>query len=135
MPWECPSCERVLKNANQWHCCVKKEFDELFERKNPVQLYIFEKLLAEIFDWEKVHISATKKCIVFLAKQTFLVVKPMRDHMLIKFYLDYENIGYPIHKITKYGKWVEHHIHLNELEQIDDQIISFIRASYNLLKD
>ncbi len=134
MSWKCPHCDRVLKNANQWHCCVKKEFDELFENKDPMLLFIFEKILAEVYEWEGIHISATKNCIVFVANQTFLVIKPMKSLLNLKFYLDAENNSYPIYKIAKYGKQFEHHIRLNDVDQVNGSLLGFIRSSYMLFK-
>ncbi len=133
MPWQCPKCERVLTNANSIHCCIKKDFDELFVKKDPKLMYLFEKILAEVYDWENVHISATEKCIVFLAKQTFLVIKPMKSQLDIKFYQDFENNTFPIIKVVKYGKNFEHHVRVSDFEEINEQLFSYIRSSYQLL--
>lgn len=133
MPWRCPKCERVLRNQNAVHSCIKKDLDALFKNKNEKLLLLFEKILAGIYDWENVHISATEKCIVCLSHQTFLVIKPMKTQLNIKFYLDYENDEFPIYKVSKYGRNFEHHIRVSEFEDVNNQLMSFIRASYNHL--
>jgi hypothetical protein len=83
---------------------------------------------------EHVHISATEKCIVFLANQTFMVIKPLKSQLDIKFYQDFENNTFPITKVVKYGKNYEHHVRVSEFEEINEQLFSYIRSSYNLLK-
>ncbi|HMO38123.1 MAG TPA: DUF5655 domain-containing protein [Saprospiraceae bacterium] len=85
MAWTCPKCERTLKNTNQWHCCIKQDIDVLFENKAKDLVYVFDKLLLEVIDWEGVEVTATKKCIVFVTSQTFLVVKPMKKEHKILF--------------------------------------------------
>ena len=88
MSWTCPKCERRLKNANQWHSCVKQDIDSLFENKGGELIYVFDKLLLAVAEWPGVDISATKNCIVFVTSQTFLVVRPMKKLLNIKFYSD-----------------------------------------------
>ncbi len=132
MPWQCPKCERMLTNANSVHCCVKREFDEVFAKKDAVLIYLFEKILAEVYDWEGVHISATEKCIVFLSNQTFLVIKPMSKQLDVKFYLETENTSYPIVKVEKYGKHFAHHIRISDFEAVNRQLFTYLRRSYEL---
>ncbi len=133
MPWTCPECERVLINPNAVHCCVKRDLEDVFVNKHPRMLLLFEKLLTEIWDWRDVHVSATKKCIVFVSVQTFLVIKPLKNQLNIKFYLDSENLEHPIIKVAAYGRYIEHHIRISEEHEIDTRLISFIRKSYNLI--
>lgn len=134
MPWTCPTCERVLKIPNQWHCCIKQDFEALFEGKNPELMYIFEKILGEVFDWEGIHVSATYNCIVFVSTQTFLVIKPMQKVLNVKFYLKDRTDEPPIFKVSTYGKHYEHHVRLSHLEEVDGRLIGLIRASYNMFQ-
>ncbi len=134
MTWICPKCERTLKNANQSHCCIKQDFDSLFKNK-PVELeYAFDKLLSYIIDWGEVEISATKNCIVFLSTQTFLVVKPMKQVLNIKFYLAAPFEQFPVFKVALYGKQYEHHVRVSQIDEIDDYLVALIKKSYNLFR-
>ncbi len=133
MPWQCPACERSLKTPNQWHCCVKRELDEVFASKDPKLLFVFDRILAGVFDWESVQVSATKNCIVFIATQTFLVIKPMKHQLNVKFYLDHEDRSGPVIKIARYGRHFEHHVRITDVEDVDSHLMSCIRASYQLL--
>lgn len=134
MPWKCSVCERTLKLPNQWHCCVKRELDEVFANKDPKLLFLFDQILSGVFDWEQVQVSATKNCIVFIAAQTFLVIKPMRHQLNIKFYLDREDRSGPVFKIGRYGRHFEHHVRVADMEDVDTRLMSYIRASYQLLR-
>jgi hypothetical protein len=50
----CPKCERQLKNAKQWHNCVKVDIAELFANKAEELEFIFDKILIEVIDWENI---------------------------------------------------------------------------------
>lgn len=133
MPFTCPKCERVLKNINAWHYCSNQNIDNLFLGKPQILSYLLDKLLAHVIEWDNVHISATKNCIVFVASQTFLVVKPMKTALNIKFYLATPHHVAPIYKTELYGKHYEHHIRVMDLEDVNAQLIKFIQTSYKLL--
>lgn len=82
--WICPKCERELKKENQWHNCVKVSIDSLFEGKPMELIVLFDKILAEVADWENVLVSTTQNCIVFVHRQTFLIIKPMKKELDFK---------------------------------------------------
>ena len=94
----CPKCERELRNPNQWHNCVKVNIGDLFNGKADELEFVFDRILTEIVDWENVAVSATKNCIVFVRNKTFLIVRPMRTQLDLKFYSDTELSEFPIAK-------------------------------------
>jgi hypothetical protein len=132
MSWKCPKCERTIKHANQVHCCINQNVDTLFENKPQELVYAFDKILSYVFDIDEVEVSATKNCIIFFKTQTFLVIKPMRKELNIKFYLEEPNTKYPFFKVAKYGKQFEHHIRLSAIEEVDEILFDFIKQSYQL---
>ena len=131
--WTCPKCERTIKNKNQWHNCVKVDIDSLFENKAPILITLFDKLLLEIADWSDVNISATKNCIVFVKSQTFLIIRPMKKELDIKFYLPNFSDEIPITKCVEYSGKFETHIRVSEIDHITPQVFRLIKTSYNLL--
>jgi hypothetical protein len=133
MSWTCPKCERVLKNPNAWHNCIKQDLDKLFENKIEILSFLFDKILDNVISWDNVSVSATKNCIVFVSTQTFLVVKPMKKELDLKFYLQTQNEEFPIYKSCEYSGKFEHHIRVSELEEVNSQLINFIKSSYKLL--
>jgi len=132
MSWTCPRCERSFQKENQWHYCYKNDLSTLFKGKNPELEFVFDKLLLAVSEWGHMDISPTKNCVVFVSSQTFLVVKPMKKVLNLKFYLE-QPIEDPIlFKVTKYGKRFEHHVRVSTLEEIDPHLISLIRESFEL---
>jgi Domain of unknown function (DUF5655) len=132
MSWKCPKCDRTLKNANQWHCCINQDIDNLFIGKPNELMFAFDKILSNVFDFENVEISATKNCVVFFKTQTFLVIKPMKKELNIKFYLAEPQNIFPIFKVALYGKQYEHHIRLSTIEEVNSQLFSFFKQSHSL---
>lgn len=128
----CPKCERELRNPNQWHNCVKVNIGDLFENKAEELEFIFDRLLAEIIDWENIVVSATKNCIVFVHHKTFLIVRPMKTELDIKFYSEKEQNDFPIIKSLIWNSKYENHIRISTLDELTTEIYSFIKKSYQI---
>jgi hypothetical protein len=133
MSWTCPKCERELKNPNQWHNCVKVSIDSLFEGKAAELVFVFDALLSEIIDWEDVAVSATQNCIVFVHNQTFLIIRPMKKQLDLKFYSEKEQEEFPIIKSIFYSGKYENHIRVSTLDDLNQTIFAYIKQSYQLL--
>ena len=131
--YTCPKCERELKNPNQWHNCVKVSIDSLFEGKAAELILLFDKLLSEIIDWENVAVSATQNCIVFVHNQTFLIIRPMKKALDLKFYTETPQEEEPILKSIFYSGRFENHIRISTLEDLTPSVFNFIKQSYKIL--
>ena len=131
--WTCPKCERDLKNPHQWHNCVKVSIDSLFEGKGKELVFVFDKLLSEIIDWENVAVSTTKNCIVFVHNQTFLIIRPMKTALDLKFYSAIQQEEEPIMKSVPYSGKFENHIRVSKLEDLTQSVYSYLKQSYQLL--
>ena len=126
----CPKCERELRNPNQWHNCVKVNISELFKNKLGELEFVFDRLLAESVDWEGVAVSATKNCIVFVHHKTFLIVRPMKTQLDLKFYSDTEQTQFPIIKSVVWNSKYENHIRIASLDELTPNLYHLIKKSY-----
>lgn len=133
MSWICPKCERELKHKNAWHNCVKVDLNSLFEAKSPDLPFVFDKLLVEIMDWKDVLVSTTQNCIVFVHHKTFLIIRPMKKELDIKFYSKVEEESPLIKKRTFTSGKYENHIRVAAVEDITPKMLTLIRKSYDLL--
>jgi len=122
MSWTCPKCERELPKAEQRHYCARVSLDSLFAGRPPELILVFDKLLAEVADWDGVLVGTTPNCIVFTHRLTFLVIRPMKKELDIKWYA----------KDTA-GKKEEKHIRISLLDELVPSLFQQIRASYQLL--
>ena len=135
MHFTCPVCERPLTKKNSWHYCKKTDIATLFEGKPPELKRLFDKLLAEVKNWDGVQASASKTCIVFIAAKTFLVVKVMKRELDLKFVLPAEMDAFPIYKTARYGNKMEHYIRIAEVEDLDMDVLNMIHQSYEMMKE
>ena len=134
MHFICPVCERPLTREKSWHYCKKIDIESLFEAK-PIGLSVlFDKLFAEVGSWDGVSASATKNCIVFIAKKTFLVVRVMKQELDLKFVLPDECDNFPIYKQAAYGNKLEHYIRLGDAADLDTDVFRLLHQSYELMK-
>ena|SRR5690606_7141941 len=131
--WTCPKCERELVHVNKWHYCEKVSLDSLFEGKKEELSLVFDRILSHVILWEKVGVSTTKNCIVFVHHQTFLVIKPMKSVLNIKFYSAEEKTGFLIIKSTAASGKFENVIRISGIEELSADIIKHFRDSYDLL--
>ncbi|MEP0713297.1 DUF5655 domain-containing protein [Algoriphagus sp.] len=131
--WTCPLCDRDLKKENQWHICIKADLSTLFEGK-PMELeFVFDKLLAEVYDWDDVIVSNTANAIMFVHRQTFLVIRPKSKFLELQFYSKEQQLCPPFHKSVQVSKKFENHFRISTLEELSPKLIHYIRQSYNFL--
>ncbi len=133
MSWTCPKCDRELLKENQWHNCVKVSIDSLFTGKDTDLVLIFDKILIEIADWEDVLISTTQNCIIFVHRQTFLIIRPMKKSLDLKFYSNEIQQGDLITKSIYYSGKYENHVRIFSMYQVTPQLYNYFKASYRIL--
>ncbi|PBQ30319.1 hypothetical protein CNR22_00600 [Sphingobacteriaceae bacterium] len=133
MSWICPKCERELKQKNAWHNCVKVNLNSLFEGKSPELVLVFDKLLVEIMQWKDVLVSTTQNCIVFVHTKTFLIIRPMKKELDLKFYSKTEVESTLIQKSNLSAGKFENHIRLCSADQITLKVLTLLKKSYDLL--
>jgi hypothetical protein len=133
MSWICPKCERELKQPNQMHYCIKVSVDELLMGQSEELVLAFDKLLAEVSDWDGVTVSCSKNCIVFVHKQTFFVIRPMKKWLDLKFYSEKKPEESFICKSILYGKRFQNNIRLTSLNELKPRVFALVKESYRLL--
>lgn len=133
MSWTCPKCDRELPKAGQTHYCARISLDSLFTGRPAELVLIFDKLLAEVADWDGVLIGTTPNCIVFTHRLTFLVIRPMKKELDIKFYTKAAHPEKPFFKSIASGKKFETSIRISQLDELQPVLFTYIRESYQLL--
>ena len=133
MSWTCPKCDRELPSPEQRHYCARVSLDSLFAGRSPELVLIFDKILAEVADWDEVLVGTTPNCIVFTRRLTFLVIRPMKKELDIKFYSKMPHPEKPIFKSIAVGNKFENHIRISLLDDLRPALFTYIRESYQLL--
>jgi len=136
MTWICPECNRTFKNKNQDHSCVIKSIDDHFLNKPQIIKHVYDVLIHRIQDFGKMKIVAVVNAIICSSKSTFLVIKPKKNWIDIEFLLNEPIEEFPIHKTVKASnKRFAHFIRIGIPDEIDDQLISWLKRSYEIITD
>jgi len=133
MSWICPKCERELPKPEQRHYCARVSLDSLFLGRPSELILLFDKVLAEVADWEDVLVGTTPNCIVFTRRLTFLVIRPMKKELDIKFYSKVAHPEKPVVKSVAWGNKFENHIRVSHLDDLRPALFGYIRESYEML--
>ena len=131
--WTCSTCGRSFLKTNQDHSCLLVNLESHFYTKQQHVIDTFEKIKNVVLLFDDVRINSVKGAILFRAKSTFLAVKPKKSFLDIEFVLDEKIEEFPIHKSVQASKskWA-HFVRLESPEEVDEQLLSWIREAYDI---
>jgi len=133
--WVCPKCNRRFKRKDQQHSCILITKESLFEKRPPELKKLFERLVKEVKKFSEYREETVRPDVIFFkTKSTFLGIKVKKDHLEVEFFLDHlENIP-PVSKYLQTSKHrVVHLVPIDQPENINKQLIGWIKASYELI--
>ncbi|MGN7988762.1 DUF5655 domain-containing protein [Pedobacter sp. 22226] len=132
MSWTCPKCDRELPWKDYRHYCQRVDLDSLFVGRSAELVLAFDKILAEVADWPNVLIGVTPNCIVFTKRVGFLIIRPMKKELDIKFYSAMAHTEKPVVKSIASGKKFENHIRISSADEVRPGLFVYIQESYEL---
>ena len=128
--WTCPGCNRRFKTANQWHSCGETTIDEIFAKSSDELILTFDRILTEVVSWEPCTVGAAKKAVVFTSKKAWLILRPLKKELDLKFYCDQPiESDLPEKVRPSFGKFA-HHIRLQNEEQVTSEVIDLLRQGF-----
>ncbi len=128
--WKCLRCKRNFKITNQSHTCVVKDIGELFIGKPDELVLAFDAILRNVEDWEPNTYGASKNAVVFTSKKAWLIIKPMKTELDVKFYSDLELESNQFHKVGTWGRKFAYHLRIRHEDQVDEEFIQLIGDGY-----
>ena len=133
--WTCPKCKRPFKYKTQYHSCVTIDPDSVFE-KYPLAGKLYKILEQKVRGFgTDVVMSAVKSAVFAKANGTFIAFKPKKNALAIEFFLPEELNEFPIERTFRYTKTkVVHLVHIDGREQINKQLLNWVRTSYDMCK-
>jgi len=128
--WNCPACRRNFKVNNQSHYCETIDIGELFVGKPDELVVAFDDLLHLIASWKPNTFGASRHTVVFTSKKAWLIIKPMKKELDLKFYY-VTQLDSPLFKtITDYSNKFAHHIRIAHPDQLSDEVMGLLRKGY-----
>jgi len=133
--WTCPDCKRTFKNTHQDHSCLVTDIASHFIGKQENVKETFNALITVIKTLDDVTVNSVKNAILLTNKTHFLAVKPKKAWLDIEFVLDQKVEGFPIYKTVQASKkkWA-HFMRLGSIEEVDDQLMEWIKKAYEVSK-
>ena len=129
--WQCAKCQRLFQKEKQSHICVVKDVGELFEGKPDELVLAWDALTQQVMSWQPNVYSAATHSIVYTSHKAWLIVKPMRALLDIKFYCA-ERLEDPlIVKTTAYGNKYAHHLRIAHEEELSPELFALLRQGYD----
>jgi len=133
--WTCPKCRRKFKRKDQRHACTLISKETLFAKRPPGLKNLYNKIVKEVKRIGEYREEAVNPDVIFFkTKSSFLAVKVKKDHLDIEFFLDHLEDVPPISKYLQTSKKrVAHVVPVDSTEEINEQLISWIKSSYKLV--
>jgi len=128
--WQCPDCSRIFKSIHQSHTCSSVAEGELFLGKPDELVLAYAAILEGIEHLEPCTIGTAKNTIVLTSNKAWLIIRPMKTQLDIKFYLPEELDSPFIHKITPWNNKFAHHIRVSYPEELAAEIFEMLERGH-----
>ena len=131
--WRCPTCGRSFLRTRQTHSCRVVAVEDHFRSKGEARA-LFGRLLAAVEEAVgPCEVVALPCCLRLSSGADFLAVLPRRDRLEIRFALE-EVLAHP--RISASARIsaaaVKHSVPIVSAEDIDDELLSWIRRAQAL---
>jgi hypothetical protein len=134
MRWTCPDCKRDFRTTNQWHSCNLTDVNDHLKDKPASIVATIEKLLDVGLQLEGTELVTVKSSVSVKVGAKFLSLYPSKTRIEVWFYSSEEIEEFPVYKSTRIsGKRVLNQLVVESPEEVDEQLIHWIQASYAIV--
>ncbi len=132
--WTCKKCNREFIKTNQSHSCVVYPIDNHFKGKGEKSKFLFNALVKSIKDnIGKLKVEALPCCIHIVSHYTFCGVWILKDKIRLDFRVDYQIVSKRFVKVEKLSaNRTLYFVEIKEVDDIDSELLGWLRDSYNL---
>jgi hypothetical protein len=118
-----------------WHSCTDVTVDSFLAGKGPEARALFNRFEDLISRCGPYHVSPAKTRIAFMGRVRFAGVSRVRNgELMCSFALPYTISSPRIVRIEEVAPgWHVHSLRVNEPEQLDDELLAWLRESYRLI--
>ena len=111
--------------------CTQKDIGELFLEKPDELVLAYDDIIQHIQHWKPFSQGASVHSIIVTSKKAWLIIKPMKKELDVKFYTDQPIASDRIKKITEYRNKFAHHIRISDPMQVDQEVFALLRDGFN----
>lgn len=129
--WTCPRCNRKFKSTNQSHVCTTKDIGELFIDKPDELVLAFDRIMTTVMRWEPNYMGPSKNAVVFTNKKAWLIVKPMKNVLDLKFYYHEKIESDLVNRYSKYANKFAHHLRIASENEVTPALLDLLNIGYS----
>jgi len=111
--------------------CVKKDIGELFIDKPDDLVLTYDAILQATESWSPNTQGASVHSIIFTSQKAWLIIKPMKKELDVKFYYHERIESDLVKKISKMGKKYGHHLRLSNEWEVSQPVIELLRMGFD----
>ncbi|TRX60574.1 hypothetical protein FNH22_05860 [Fulvivirga sp. M361] len=115
--------------------CTTKDIGELFLGKSDEMVLTFDRIMTEVMLWQPNDLGASIHSVVFTNRKAWLIIKPMKKELDVKFYYSEEIDSPLIKKRTTYPNKFAHHLRVSSELEITAELINLLRMGYDYAMD
>jgi hypothetical protein len=131
--WTCPNCGRIFEKAKQPHSCRKVPLEDHFKNKDKAK-ELFDYIAGKI----NITIGVTKIislpcCVHLFGTYDFFAALPHRDSLEIRWGSDHDIKSARITQHVPISQTsVKNCLYLRSIEEIDEELLGWLKQSYHL---
>jgi hypothetical protein len=111
--------------------CSKKDIGELFIGKPDSLVLAYDDIIQHISTWKPFSAGASVHSIIVTSKKAWLIIKPMKKELDVKFYTDRLIESERIHKVTEYRNKFAIHLRVHDSFQLDQEFFRLLKEGFN----
>ncbi|HKO97652.1 MAG TPA: DUF5655 domain-containing protein [Pyrinomonadaceae bacterium] len=134
--WKCPVCKRPFANTNQSHSCVTYTVDDFLANKGPHAVALFERFSELVAECGPVITAPVKTRVGFQVRMIFAAVYKLTDESLDGHVVLARRLENPrFRAIESFSpRNHAHHFRIHSLEELDDEVKSWLKEAYKVGK-
>ncbi|MEQ9299507.1 MAG: DUF5655 domain-containing protein [Cyclobacteriaceae bacterium] len=111
--------------------CTTKDIGELFLDKSDELVLAFDRIMMEVMLWQPNDLGASIHAIVFTNRKAWLIIKPMKKVLDVKFYHSDKIESGLIKKHTDYRNKFAHHLRVSSEKEITQEHFDLLKMGYD----
>ncbi|MEM8908030.1 MAG: DUF5655 domain-containing protein [Bacteroidota bacterium] len=110
--------------------CSTIEIGTLFEDKPDELVLAYDGIVQGVSNWQPNSIGASIHTVVMTSQKAWLIIRPMKKELDVKFYYDEILESERLKRVSKFGKKYAHHLRIKDPEELDEEIFELLRMGH-----
>ena len=133
MPWTCPECGRIFARNKQAHSCESYGLDPLFYKSVKGVRDLYNLLVEKVMGFGKVDVRVGPYGVSLRNLSTFVNIIIEKNHLTLSFVREEPLDEFPVYQSYQHsGKRWSNLVKIESPEEIDEQLLNWLRDAYNL---